>query len=143
MAENPNRPSGTPKKRSPNEIAEIVGSIGVAALIGGYLRYSFQGELLIASKVILIAGGVLLLAGIVLGFGGIVNFFSRRSSKLGTNTAVLAIAVLAILAVLNYLGNTHHKRFDLTTEKLYTLSDQTKKTLASLGDDVNIVRFSG
>jgi len=142
MADNPRSPSGSPKKRSRNEIAEIVGSAGVAALIGGYLRYSFQGELLIASKIILIAGGVLLLAGIVLGFGGIINFLSRRSSKLGTNTAILAIAVLAILAVLNYLGDTHHKRFDLTTEKLYTLSDQTKKTVSSLRQDVNVVRFA-
>src|SRR5262245_9543434 len=123
MPENPKRPT---EKRSRNEIAEIIFSVGVAAIIGGYLRYSFQGELLTASKVILIAGAVFCLAGIVLGFGGLVRFFSRRSSRLGTNTTVLAIAVFAILAVLNYLGNTHHKRFDLTTEKLYTLSDQTK-----------------
>lgn len=142
MAENPKQSGGIPAKRSRNEIAEIIGSIGVAALIGGYLRYSFQGELLIASKVILIAGGVLLLAGIILGFGGILQFFSRRSSKLGTNTVVLAVAVLAILAVLNYLGNTHHKRFDLTTEKLYTLSDQTKTTVGGLRQDVTVVRFA-
>lgn len=142
MADNPKSSSGGPVKRSLNEWAEIIGSIGVAALIGGYLRYSFQGELLIASKVILISGGVLLLAGVVLGFGGILQFFSRRSSKLGTNTTVLTLAVLAIFGVLNYLGNTHHKRFDLTTEKLYTLSDQTKKAVGGLQQDVNIVRFA-
>src|SRR3984957_13039538 len=120
----------------------MIRSGGAAALIGGYLRYSFQGELLIASKIILIAGGILVLAALVLGFRGILRFFSRRSSKLGTNTTVLALGVLAILAVVNYLGNEHHKRFDLTTEKLYTLSDQTKKTVSGLTQDVTIVRFA-
>jgi ABC-type uncharacterized transport system involved in gliding motility auxiliary subunit len=143
MANEQQRPRGGPlQQRTRNEWAEIIGSVGVAALIGGYLRYSFQGELLTASKVILIGGGVLVLAALIVGFGGIVNFFSRRSSKLGTNTTVLAVAVLAILAVLNYLGSVHHKRFDLTTEKLYTLSDQTKKTVGGLQQDVTIVRFA-
>ncbi len=124
-----------------NEIAEIIASIGVAGLIAGYIRYSLQGELLTFSKILLIAGAVLFVAGIVLGFRGIIRFFSRRSSQLGTNTLILSVAVLAILVVINYLGFRHHKRFDLTTEKLYTLSDQTKKVVGGLTQDVNIVRF--
>jgi ABC-type uncharacterized transport system involved in gliding motility auxiliary subunit len=124
-----------------NEIAEIIGSIGAAGLIAGYIRYSLQGELLTFSKILLIAGGVLFLGGIVLGFQGIVKFFSRRSSQLGTNTAILSVAVLAILVVINFLGFRHHKRFDLTTEKLYTLSDQTKKIVGGLTQDVTVVRF--
>jgi ABC-type uncharacterized transport system involved in gliding motility auxiliary subunit len=123
------------------EWAEIIGSIGAAALIGGYIRYSVAAELLLSTKIILIAGGVLFAAGIVLGFGGIIKFFSRRSSQLGTNTTILTIAVIAILVVMNYLGSQHHKRFDLTSEKLYSLSDQTDKIVRGLKQDVNVVRF--
>ncbi len=111
-------------------------------LVAGYLRYSIQGELLIFSKIMLIAGAVLLLAGIVLGFQRILAFFSKRSSQLGTNTTVLVLGVIAILGVLNFLGFHHHKRFDLTTEKLFTLSDQTKKIVGGLTQDVNIVCFA-
>jgi ABC-type uncharacterized transport system involved in gliding motility auxiliary subunit len=125
-----------------NDWAEFLASTGVAAIVGGYVRYSYQGELLPFSKILMIGGGVVFLASIVLGFGGIVKFFSRRSSQLGTNTAILSLAVIAILAIVNFVGYRHHKRFDLTSEKLYTLSDQTRKVIGGLSADVNIVRFA-
>ena len=120
---------------------ETIGSIGVAALLGGYIRYSIVAEMLLSTKIILIAGGALLVAGVVLGYEGIAKFFSRRSSQLGTNTSILTIAVIAILAAINYLGAQHHKRIDLTSEKLYSLSDQTGKIVRGLKQDVNVVRF--
>jgi len=61
---------------------------------------------------------------------------------LGTNTTILTIAVIAILAFVNFLGHQHHKRFDLTSEKLFTLSDQTRTIVRGLSTDVNIARFS-
>ena len=125
-----------------HQIADLIGSVGAALLIAGYLRYSIQGELLLPSKILLIAGGVFLLASVILGFQRILRFFSKRSSQLGTNTSLLALGVLAILVVINYLGFQHKKRFDLTSEKLYTLSDQTKKIASGLKQDISIVRFS-
>jgi ABC-type uncharacterized transport system involved in gliding motility auxiliary subunit len=125
-----------------NQWAEFIATVGVAAAIGGYVVYGHQGELRLPSEILFIAGGILFLAGIVLGFGGIIKFFSRRSSQLGTNTTILSLAVLIILGLLNFLSYRHHKRFDLTTEKLYTLSDQTRKVVGALKEDVTIVRFA-
>jgi ABC-type uncharacterized transport system involved in gliding motility auxiliary subunit len=122
--------------------AELAATIGVACLIAGYLRYTIQGEWLRTAEILAIGGGVLLFAGIVLGFQGILDFFSKRSSRLGTNTTILVVAVLAILVVLNFVGFRHHKRFDLTSEKLFTLSDQTRKIVSGLSQDINIVRFA-
>ena len=130
------------KKWTRNEWAELAASLGVAAIIGGYVRYSYQNELLLVSKILLIGGGVLFLGAIVLGFEGILKFFSRRSSQLGTNTTILTLAVLVILGLLNFVSYRHHKRFDLTSEKLYTLSDQTKKVVGGLTQDISIVRFA-
>lgn len=123
------------------ELARFVGTAGIAMLIAGYLRYSIQGELLTFSKVVLVVGTLLLLASIVIGFGSILRFFSKRSSQQGTNTTVLGVAVIAILVIVNFVGFRHHKRFDLTTEKLYTLSDQTKQIVGGLQKDVTIVHF--
>jgi gliding motility-associatede transport system auxiliary component len=117
-------------------------SVGAACLVAGYLRYSIEQTLLLASKILIIAGGVLLVAGIALGFRGILKFFSKRSSQLGTNTIILTVAVIAILAVLNYLGYQHHKRFDLTSEKLFTLAPQTQKIVRGLHEDVSIAHFA-
>lgn len=123
-------------------MAETLAFLGVACLIAGYLRYSIQDTLLLASKVLLIAGGVLLVSAIVLGFRGIRRFFSKRSSQLGTNAAILTLGVLAILVVANYLGSQYHKSFDLTAEKLHTLAPQTRKIVRNLKVDVDIVRFA-
>lgn len=123
------------------EIGRYAGTIGLALLVAGYVVYSVREEFQLSSKILLIAGGVLILAWIVLGFGGLVAFFSRRSSKLGTNTGVLVLAVIAILVFLNYLGFRHHKTFDLTSEKLYTLSDQTKKIIGPIRTPVQVYMF--
>jgi len=129
-------------KRDFQKLGEVTLSFGAALLVAGCLRYSIQGSIERVSEILLIAGGVLFLAGIAFCFRAILRFFSKRSSQLGTNTAVLSIGVLAILVVINYLGFQYHKSFDLTTEKFYTLSDQTKKLVGDLKTDVNIVRFA-
>ena len=123
------------------ELARFIGTTGIAMLVAGYLRYSIQGELLTFSKVVLAIGALCLLASIVIGFGGILRFFSKRSSQLGTNTTILSVVVIALLVIVNFVGFRHHKRFDLTTEKLYTLSDQTRQVVGGLQKDVTIVRF--
>ncbi len=124
------------------ETARSLAAVGGACVIAGYLRYSIQGELLRTSEILLIGGGVLLLAGVVIGFQHIVNFFSKRSSQLGTNAIILSVAVIAILVILNFLSFRHSKRFDLTSEKLFSVSDQTRKIVGGLQKDVTIVRFA-
>jgi ABC-type uncharacterized transport system involved in gliding motility auxiliary subunit len=123
------------------EAARFIGTLGVAMLIAGYLRYSIQGEFLTFSKGLLIAGGVFILAGVIIGFRGLMGFFSKRSAQQGTNTTILSVAVIAILVIINFVGYRHHKRFDLTTEKLYTLSEQSRNIVSGLKQDVTVVRF--
>ncbi|HEY4950360.1 MAG TPA: GldG family protein [Candidatus Acidoferrales bacterium] len=123
------------------EIASFIGTIGVAMLVASGVRYSIQGELLTTSKVLLIAGGVFVLAAVVFGFRAIVRAFSGRTAQQGTNTTILTLAVIAILAVINFVGLRHHKTFDLTTEKLYTLSDQTRNIVSGLKQDLTVARF--
>jgi len=123
------------------EISKFAGIIGAALLIGGYVRYNIQELWSWINLSLVIAGTVLLLASLALNFRSIIEFFGGRSGKLGTNAALLSIAVLTILVILNFLGYRHHKRFDLTEEKLYTVSDQTKKILGGLQKDVKVIKF--
>src|ERR1700723_4042242 len=122
--------------------ARFLAGIGGAVVVAGYLRYSIQAELLRTSEILLIRGGVLLLGGVFVGFRYILNFFAKRSSQLGTNAVILSVAVIAILVLLNFLGFRHSKRFDLTTEKLFSVSDQTRKIVGGLQRDVTVARFA-
>jgi len=123
------------------EITKLAGVVGPALALAGYILYSRE-QVWKWHIIALIAGGLaLLLASIVLNFGSIVAFFRGRQGKLGANTVVLSVAVIAIIGVLNFLGYRHHKRFDLTAEGLYTLSDQTKKIVGALQKDVKVIKF--
>jgi len=123
------------------EIFKTVGYLGLGLLIAGYLRYSIQETLGTFNKALLISGAVLLVVGLVLNFRALRDYFRRRSARLGANTAVMTVAVVAILALCNFLGYRHHKRVDVTAEKLYSLSDQTRKIVSGLPKDVKIIKF--
>ena len=64
-----------------------------------------------------------------------------RQLRYGGNMAVMVVAVLGILGALNYLALRHDKSWDLTKGHRYSLSDQTKKVLQGLKQDVTIRYF--
>jgi gliding motility-associatede transport system auxiliary component len=89
----------------------------------------------------LIAALALVLLHLVLRWDVVAGSLGRRQLKYGTNTFVLVVVVLGILGFLNYLLARHTKRFDLTKGQRYSLSDQTRKVLGGLKDDVKITYF--
>ena len=89
----------------------------------------------------LIAALALVLVHLVLRFEDVVRVLGRRQLKYGGNTLVLVVAVLGLLGTLNYLAVRHTKRFDLTKDQRYSLSDQTHKVLAGLKQDIKITYF--
>ena len=89
----------------------------------------------------LIAAFALVLVHLVLRFEDVVRSLGRRQLKYGGNTLVLVVAVLGVLFGLNYLVARHSKRFDLTKDQRFSLSDQTHKVLAGLKQDVKITYF--
>jgi ABC-type uncharacterized transport system involved in gliding motility auxiliary subunit len=129
-------------KLNRQELFKSIGFLGAGLLIAGYLRYTFQEIMGKFNASLLIAGGVLLLASLVLNFSAIRQRLTSRSGRLGANTTILGLAVIAIFGLLNFVGYRHHKRFDLTTEKLYSLSDQTRKVISGLQTDVKVLKFS-
>ena len=89
----------------------------------------------------LIAGAALILAHLLLRWDEISRRVGRRQMKYGANTAVLVLVVVVILGALNYLVSRHTKRWDLTKNQRYSLSDQTKKVLGGLKEDVKVTYF--
>ena len=119
----------------------LLAVLGVALAASGLLRYSTQNEMTRLNLGLLIGGGVLILASLAMSYREIGALASQRSSRLGTNTLALTLIVIVILGIVNFLGFRHHARVDLTTEKLYTLSGQTRNVLKGLNQDVQILHF--
>ncbi len=130
------------------EIFRLAGFVGVAMTLASIFRYFMQGVWVgegLKGKltiVMLVLGLALIVVYAAFNFGSIVLFFRGRPGKLGANTVVLSVAVLGIVGVANFLGYRHHKRFDLTAEGLYSISDQTKKVVANLQKDVKVIYFN-
>ena len=64
-----------------------------------------------------------------------------RSAVHGTNSLILAIIFLGILVFINLISFRHNQQFDLTESGFYTLSEQTKKIIASLPREVRLTAF--
>jgi hypothetical protein len=59
----------------------------------------------------------------------------------GIAASVTSLALVAILLMLNYLAFRHYKRFDLTSQGIYTLSPKSQKVLRELEKDTDVYVF--
>jgi gliding motility-associatede transport system auxiliary component len=71
-------------------------------------------------------------------FGNILEIFNSKQVRYGGYAAVIIVVVLAALVVLNVLVGQIPASFDMTQNKLYSLSPETKKLVQGLKDDVTI-----
>jgi ABC-type uncharacterized transport system involved in gliding motility auxiliary subunit len=69
------------------------------------------------------------------------EFLKARQTKYGAFVAIYFLVVVAIVIVANWLADHHNKTVDVTSNKQYTLSDETKKVTSNLKRDVNIYYF--
>lgn len=66
------------------------------------------------------------------------EMLSNKRVRYGAYSSVMTIAVIAIIVVLNLIISQFDFKIDLTTEKMFSLSDQTKQIVSSLNKDVDI-----
>ena len=109
-----------------------VASFGPVLIILAYVWYSIQGVWDLRVQSAFYGGLVLTLAMILLSFGQIKASFRRRSTQYGANTVVMVLMVVGLLAMVNFLAKKYQERWDLTSAKLYSLSDQTEKLVTGV-----------
>ncbi len=59
----------------------------------------------------------------------------------GANFALYTLIVITLIVVVNWFVSNHDKRWDMTPNKKYSLSDQTRKILKGLSGNVTIYAF--
>ena len=68
--------------------------------------------------------------------------FGRRQTRYGSLAGAAVVLVLVIVVALNWVLKRQNKRWDLTAAQQYSLSDQTRRVLESLGAPVRILVFA-
>src|SRR5690349_13596672 len=69
------------------------------------------------------------------------NFMKSRQAKYGAYASAYILVILAVLAAANFLANRYSKSYDSTSNKQFSLSDQTIKIASGLKNDVKITYF--
>src|SRR5438876_10148772 len=69
------------------------------------------------------------------------KFFSRRQARYGALLVVNVLVVLGILVLINVIGKAQNKRWDLTANKQFSLSDQSRSVLTKLDSPMQIMVF--
>src|ERR1700744_3732378 len=69
------------------------------------------------------------------------SFLKARQTRYGAFVALYLVVILAIVIAANWLAAHHDKTVDVTSNKQFTLSDETKKVTGNLKQDVTIYYF--
>ncbi len=85
-----------------------------------------------------VAGVAFLLAYPLLRSDEVVALLRGRRTRYGSSVLLSIVAVLGILAVVAFLGSRRYRVWDLTANKQYSLSRQTKQILNSLTKPVQL-----
>src|SRR5215472_9397425 len=64
-----------------------------------------------------------------------------RQTKYAASVTLYILVVIAIVSVANVLANRYNKSYDSTSNKRYSLSDQTAKIVKGVAQPVNITYF--
>ncbi|NIP37641.1 MAG: hypothetical protein GWO07_01095, partial [Candidatus Dadabacteria bacterium] len=66
---------------------------------------------------------------------------SKRVLLHGTNAIIFVAVVIGILVFVNYFALKNGGRMDLTKDKLFSISDQTRQILTTIDSEVEIIGF--
>ena len=115
--------------------------LGLAIIAAAVISYSVQSIWSYYQTIAVILGGALVVASLAVKSDEIRTGLGRRSSRFGINSAASVLFFVGILAFVNYLGAQHVKRVDMTTEKIYSLSDQSSVVAQGVKQDLKIKAF--
>jgi ABC-type uncharacterized transport system involved in gliding motility auxiliary subunit len=125
-----------------NRILSFIGWVGTALVaVALVIRFGYPAKDQYAFYMAW-AGLVCVLAYTIGQWREIARVFARRQARYGTLTGVSVAVVLGILVAINYIGARQNKRWDLTTNKQFSLSDQTRNVLGKLDAPLHVMVFA-
>ena len=123
-------------------IIDTLGWLGVALVFGAVVVRFRRPELIDWWRGLAIAGLVVVGLYLATQWREIAQTFSRRQARYGALTATSVLLVIALLAGINYVATRNSKRWDLTANQQFSLSDQTRRILGALEGPLRIEVYS-
>jgi ABC-type uncharacterized transport system involved in gliding motility auxiliary subunit len=124
-----------------SKLLQKLDTVGLLLLIAAALYYSVNNVLDKWAMGLALLGGVSIVVGLIANYKRIMLTLGKRSTKYFSNYVVSVALVLGLVAGLNFIGQRHSKRFDMTKMGRFTLAPQTTQILGKLDKDLEIKVF--
>ena len=122
-------------------ILGLIGWLGVALVLAAVALRFVAPERQQLINYLAIGGLVTTLLYLLSQWRDIVRSFSQRNVQYGSLALGSVLLVLGILTAVNWISTRQNKRWDLTSNQQYSLSDQTRKVLSDLQQPVQVKVF--
>ena len=122
----------------------VAGSLGILLLLIGIFGSAIEGRFGPLFFTLALVGLALFLIFLYLAGTSVRVWMNRRSTRYGTNLAIMVLVAFAVAIFIETLSYSHYKQFDVTGDRLNSLSAQTIQILKGLekGDEkIQVVAF--
>ncbi len=122
-------------------IVGVIGWLGTALVFGAVAIRFLRPEWMQYGAYLTWAGLVCILIYMIGQWRDVLSFYGRRQTRYGTISIISILVGLGIVIAINYLSSRQNKRWDLTENQAFSLSDQTKKVLSELDAPVQFTVY--
>ena len=135
-------PAEDAKPRTRDKLAPLLGFFALIISCVTVVSFMIPRRTTTGFWILLLLSLGLISAFVALKFREIAKVFTSRQARYGANVTTSILGVVGIVVIINLvIVQRFDKAADWTPEKLYTLSDQTKKILKGLKREVNVIAF--
>jgi len=124
-----------------NKITGVIGWIGTALVFGAVAIRFLRPEWMQYGTYLTWAGLACILLYMLGQWRDVMSFYGRRQARYGTVSVISILVAVGILVAVNYLGTRQNKRWDLTENQAFSLSDQSKRILRDLDAPVRFTVY--
>ena len=123
--------------------AALYGIIGLILLIFGIIDHLIAPGFRFFVWVNLVAGIFALVLWITSSGAAIGTLIGQRSTRYGANAIIYSVAFIALIVAANYISSlpNFHRRLDLTSEKIFSLSSQSEQVVKNLTQPIKLIGF--
>src|SRR3979490_3231835 len=114
-------------------IVAVAVALAIVPALNNYAQYS---------RPLALAGLVCVLIYVAGLWQEFAKFFARRQARYGALLVLNVLVVFGILVLINVIGKAQNKRWDLTANKQFSLSDQSRTILTKLDSPLQIMVFA-
>jgi ABC-type uncharacterized transport system involved in gliding motility auxiliary subunit len=121
--------------------AALYGLIGLVLIIFGLIDLKIAPGFRLFVWVNLVGGLFALVLWITSSRSALSGLVGQRSTQYGANAVIYTVAFVGVIIAINYLSTLHHRRLDLTAEKVYSLSPQSTQVVKNLKKPLKLIGF--